>query len=352
MILRHGATGPAVAEVRQRLSDLGWDLPAGDAFDDDLDVAVRAFQQERGITVDGIVGPNTFARLDEARWNLGDRVLSFVPGHLMSGDDVAELQRRLSELGFSAGRIDGRFGRQTDVALREFQKGVGVTADGMCGPDTFRAFDRLVRTVSGGNATRLRDHVTLTDLRSGIADKVVVLDPGSALAPHLTYAVAVRVEGRLAALGTQVLLSRPDHAPDSTRVPSDRDRAELANDIDADLVLSLHVDSVASPLPQGLATFYYGDPRGGQHSTSGRVLADLVHQEVQARTDLLDCRTHPRTWDLLRYTRMPAVRVELGYLSHADDARRLGTPAFQDAVAEGLARALTRFCSPVGSPLL
>lgn len=348
MILRHGDVGPAVAEVRTRLRDLGWEITRGQDFDDDLDLAVRAFQQERGITVDGIVGPVTFARLEEARWNLGDRVLSFVPGHLMSGDDVAELQRRLNELGFSAGRVDGRFGRQTDVALREFQKGVGVTADGTCGPDTFRAFDRLVRTVSGGNATRLRDHVTLADLRSGIADKVVVVDPGSTLDPELTHAIAVRVEGRLAALGTQVVLSRPAHGVDETRVPTERDRAQFANDIDADVVLSLHVDSSPSPRPQGLVTFYFGDPRGGQHSVSGRVLAELVHQEVQARTDLLDCRTHPRTWDLLRYTRMPAVRVELGYLSNPVDAQRLRTAVFQDAVAEGLARALTRFCSPLG----
>jgi N-acetylmuramoyl-L-alanine amidase len=38
--------------------------------------------------------------------------------------------------------------------------------------------------------------------------------------------------------------------------------------------------------------------------------------------------------------------VELGYLSNESDARRLTSPAFQEAVAEGLASALTRFCSP------
>ena len=59
-------------------------------------------------------------------------------------------------------------------------------------------------------------------------------------------------------------------------------------------------------------------------------LAERVQEELAARTDLLDCRTHPRTWDLLRLTRMPAVRVELGYLSHEADARRLASPVFQD----------------------
>ncbi len=349
-MLRRGDTGAAVAEVRARLAHLGLcsDVADGDPalFDAPLDRAVRAFQQERGITVDGVVGPHTFRRLEEARWQLGDRVLSFTPGHLMAGDDVTELQRRLGQLGFAAGRPDGLFGHHTDLALREFQKGVGVTADGTCGPDTFRAFDRLVRTVTGGSATTLREHVTLIELQTGVADKVVVIDAGDRVDPDLCHAIAVRVEGRLAALGTQVLLTRPAQVDRPGEASDDPARAAFANLVDADLVLSLHVNAVDSPLPNGLVTFYFGDPRGGSHSPSGRILAELVQEELHGRTDLLDCRTHPRSWDLLRMTRMPAVRVELGYLSNEADARRLTSPAFQDVVAEGLAAAVTRFCAP------
>lgn len=348
--LRLGDEGAAVAEVRARLAHLGLcsDLSDADpaAFDAELDRAVRAFQQERGITVDGIVGPHTFRRLEEARWQLGDRVLSYAAGHLMAGDDVTELQRRLNQLGFAAGRADGIFGVQTDTALREFQKGVGVTADGTCGPDTFRAFDRLVRTISGGNADTLRDTVTLLDLQTGVADKVVVLDPGDTVDAELCHAIAVRVEGRLAALGTQVLLTRPAQREPGQDFPDDPARAQFANEVGADLVLSLHIDRVSSGRPNGLVTFYFGDPRGGQHSPSGRVLAQRVQEELAGRTDLLDCQTHPRTWDLLRMTRMPAVRVELGYLSNEADARRLTSPAFHDAVAEGIAAAVTAFCAP------
>ena len=344
--LRLGDEGAAVAEVRSRLVQLGLLDDAIDTdpsvFDADLDRAVRAFQQERGITVDGIVGQSTFRRLDDARWQLGDRVLSYVPGHLVSGDDVAELQRRLTTLGFATGRVDGLFGGQTDTALREFQKGVGVTADGTCGPDTFRAFDRLGRAVSGGNATSLREHQTVSELQTGVADKVVVVDPGLTVSPEISHAVAVRLEGRRAALGTQVVLTRGARADRG----DDSENALLANDIGAHLVLSVTVDRVHSPNPNGLATFYFGDPRGGTHSPSGLLLAERVHEEVLGRTDLLDCRVHPRTWDLLRMTRMPAVRVVLGYASNPADASRLTSTAFQDAVAEALAAAVTGFCQP------
>ncbi len=349
-MIRRGDSGPAVAEIRSRLSHLGLTLDIDpidpDVFDVALDRAVRAFQQERGITVDGVVGPQTFRRLEEARWQLGDRVLWFNPGHLMAGDDVAELQRRLNQLGFLAERPDGLFGRHTDEALREFQKGVGVTADGTCGPESFRAFDRLVRTVSGGSATTLREQVTLIELQTGVADKVVILDPGDPSRDDLCHAIAVRVEGRLAALGTQVLLTRPALSSGEDEAPDDRARAQFANDVGADLVLSLHVARASTPKPNGLVTFYFGDARGGTHSPTGRLFAEYVQDEVHSRTDLLDCHTHPRSWDLLRLTRMPAVRVELGYLSNEADARRLTSPAFQDVVAEGLAAAVTRLCAP------
>lgn len=57
---------------------------------------------------------------------------------------------------------------------------------------------------------------------------------------------------------------------------------------------------------------------------------------------MLDCRTHPKTWDILRLTRCPAVRVEVGYLTNPDDRRSLLDPAFRDIVAEGVLIAVKR----------
>ncbi len=348
-MLRLGSTGAAVAEVRARLAHLGLldnqseNAAAQDVFDDEVAIAVRTFQQERGITVDGLVGPETFRRLDEARWQLGDRVLSFAPGHLMVGDDVTELQRRLNQLGFNAGRPDGIFGSGTDLALREFQRGVGVSADGICAQETLRAFERLSRSIIGGDSGALREHASLASLRTGIADKVIVIDPGESVHPKLTYAICARIEGRLAALGTQVLLTRPEipvvHKTQSAH-------ADFANKMDADIVISLHLDQVESPKPNGISVYYFGSPNGGIHSPGGRILAGLINEELISRTDRKDCLIHARTWDLLRFTRMPTVRIELGYMSNVGDAKRLTSEAFHDAVAEGVVAALTTFCSP------
>ena len=71
-----------------------------------------------------------------------------------------------------------------------------------------------------------------------------------------------------------------------------------------------------------------------------------MQREIVARTDLLDCKVHAKTWELLRLTRMPAVRLELGHLTSARDAARLAEPSFRDTVAEALLVAVQRLYLP------
>jgi len=77
-------------------------------------------------------------------------------------------------------------------------------------------------------------------------------------------------------------------------------------------------------------------------STVGEALAQFLQRELTARTGMLDCRAHPKTWELLRLTRMPAVRIELGYLTNPEDRRKLLDPACRDVIAEGILVAVKR----------
>ncbi len=351
--LRLGDCGPAVAELRARLNHLGLLDGTGDVFDASVEGAVRHFQQERGLTTDGVVGQQTLRHLEEAHWQLGDRTLSFTPGHLMRGDDVIALQRRLTSLGFDAGRVDGIFGRQTEAALREFQRGVGVDPDGTAGLQTFRALERLGRPILGGSPERMRQHLALDALRTGIADKVIVLDPahGSNTPGNvadgcneadLVARLAMRIEGRLSALGTTVLLTRPLGGASIT----DAERAQFANDTHADLVVSLHVDASKSATASGVASFHYGVTPDTGWSHSGERAARRIHSAVLAATDLDDCRVQHKTWELLRLTRMPAVWIEAGYLSNPGDLARWQDDLFLDTLAEAIAQGIVAFFTP------
>jgi N-acetylmuramoyl-L-alanine amidase len=339
-LFREGDVDPAVRDIRDRLAATG-DLvadapsagPAMDTYDERVAQAVRAFQQRRGLLVDGIVGPQTYRALDGSRWALGDRILVHTPGHLLAGDDVAELQEQLLGLGFHVGRVDGLFGPATDTALRELQRGVGLVPDGTCGPSTLRALSQLLsRSVSGGAAHQLRETEQVRQAGPSLAGRVVVIDPGhgggdpgASARPDvdgldeagLVMDIARRIEGRLSATGVMAVLSR---SADGN--PEEQERAELANSLGADLVVSLHCEKADSASASGVATYCYGHDRPGAWSAVGERLADLIRRELVARTGLVDCQSHPRTWDLLRRTTMPAVRLDVGYLSNPEDATR------------------------------
>lgn len=349
-LYRLGDTGAAVVDIQATLTGLGLlEGPLG-SFDDPTDRAVREFQQRRGLSVDGLVGPETYRALAAARWTLGDRLLSLAT-HPYVGDDVASLQERLLELGFDAGRADGVFGARTERALRGLQHEYGLVPDGTCGPATLRALRQLGRHVTGGRPQVLRETEALHRSGAALPGKVVVIDPGhggedrGATGHGLEEAavvedLAARLEGRLTAVGVRALLTRG-----LDRSPSDAERAKFANDAGADLLLSLHVDRSSSPRCHGVAAYHFGAGRGTT-STVGEQLASLVQREVVARTDLLDCRVHEKTWELLRLTRMPVVRLELGHVSHAGDAARLADPAFRDTVAEAVLVAVQRLYLP------
>ena len=352
--LQIGDSGPEVLEVRDRLCRLGLltHIEGDPDFDDDLCHALKVFQQSRGLTVDGIVGPQTFRRLEEARWSLGDRVLIFMPRSMIHGDDVAQLQRRLIELGFTISRVDGIYGPQTERAVREFQKNVGLTNDGICGPAVFRALKRLARTVAGGSQEHLRELATWDPGHRprSVETCTILLDPSDADTPltghpewtesGICWDIAHRLEGRLVAAGAMVVMTRSPHSG----LSDESTRAQLANQQNVDLVLSLALDTHTNSVANGLATYYFGHQYS--RSATGMRLADLIQEELTSRTSLVDLNSHAKTWDLLRLTRMPSVKTTLGYSTNPDDCSFLIDSSIRDSIADGLVSAIDRIMAP------
>jgi N-acetylmuramoyl-L-alanine amidase len=361
--IRRGERGAAVAEIRSILVVLGLlvedpGVAAEPTFDESTETAVRAFQQSRGLSVDGAVGDETWRALDSARWRLGQRALFQTVADPLIGDDVRQLQERLLEMGYDVGRADGIYAGRTAHAVAQFQREMGLRPDGECGPATVGALRRLGRKVVGGKPQLLREAEAFRESGSALFGKHIVIDPAHGgpdlghvvpdgplrwVEADLVYDIAARLEGRLTAVGMRADLTR---GPAPTRALSVRERAQLANELGAHLLISLHLDGHRNPEADGVATYHYGS-QNGVSSTVGERLARLVQREIVVRTGMRDCRTHAKTWELLRLTHMPAVRVDVGYLTSPRDRAMLVDPTFRERIVEALMAAVQRMYIPV-----
>lgn len=109
-----------------------------------------------------------------------------------------------------------------------------------------------------------------------------------------------------------------------------RNRAAVANQWGADYFISIHTNSSPLPEAQGVEAYVYR--LGGRAEQLGQSIVDSVSQELGSRNR----GVMRANFAVLRRTRMPAVLVELGYLTNATEALNLNSPAWQRAVAAAI----------------
>ena len=339
---------PSAAEIRRLLEELqlvpnssadNWSTnPVAPTHDDPYELAIRQFQQERGLVANGVVDPDTHLELIGARYQLGNRPLKHLQP-VMRGDDVYQLQHQLAELGFHHGNLDGLFGPTSASSVRSFQSDYGLTIDGVCGTETAGALHNLLPKVTGGSASVLVSQAHRRTTGPDLAGRYIVLDPARPRNPDaldFLNQVTTRVRYQLELLGANAILSQGQHE----RL-SGHERSTRANDVDAEIYLSLDVASHESPHVEGVATYYFGSPSGA--SQVGRELAGLLQREISARTGFTDLGEHPRVLETLRATRMPSIHVELGYLSNETDRARMSDARVRHAITNAVVAAIQRF---------
>lgn len=131
-LLEHGNSGASVRQLQTLLKDKNYYSGKIDGkFGDGTERAVRNFQRDKGLPVDGKAGDKT--------WSLLNPISSPEPTLRMGSSDSAAVKRLQDFLGI---KQDGEFGQGTKNAVKKLQKAQGIRADGIAGPDTWAALKR------------------------------------------------------------------------------------------------------------------------------------------------------------------------------------------------------------------
>ena len=322
-LYRLGDEGNAVRDIQDRLAALGFDAPTNrrGVFDGATETAVLAFQRAKGLDDDGIVGPDTWRSLYEAGYRLGDRLL-FLRRPMLRGEDVAELQARLSSLGFDAGKIDSIFGPDTERAVIEFQSNRGLAEDGKVGPEVVTEIGLVTRGELSGGRHAVREREWLRGLPKTVAGARIYLDADcrdpreSREAWEAASAAALSIQE----VGGLPMMSRSQ----DTQFP-ERVRARRANRVGADVIIAFRISHDDTD-----RIFYFAS----EHSTSsaGHALAEAIAESAGGLTE-------GRANAMLKETRAPAAVV-----SHRSLDEKLGL-----AVAEGLHRFFAEGAASIGA---
>ncbi|GAB6930032.1 hypothetical protein JCM10914A_40150 [Paenibacillus sp. JCM 10914] len=178
---------------------------------------------------------------------------------------------------------------------------------------------------------------------SGGGKKTVVIDAGhggsqpGAVSPSgkqekvLNLSIALKVEALLRKESNiNVVMTRND---DATLGLSDR--VKVANSINADIFVSIHGNSSTSSSPNGTETYYTRD--------ASKPLANVIHKHLAKATGLADRGVKYSSLHVTRETKMPAVLLEIGFLSNKGDEAQLFKDEFQNRVAQGIVAGIKEY---------
>lgn len=211
-----------------------------------------------------------------------------------------------------------------------------------------------------------REHKAVEALSWSVASKVIVVDPGhggpdpgcvgesGVLEKDVNLTVARRLGTYLSQAGATVILTRdgdydlsdPEHQ--SSAIVRKRDdleaRMDLIKQYRADLFISIHANSIPSPRWWGAQTFYH--PK----DLEGKRLASLIQEELLKNLGQSYRWVRSEDFFVLRNAGVPAVMVEIGFLSNPREERLMSQPAHQGKIAWCIYAGVVRYFSGEPAP--
>lgn len=186
-----------------------------------------------------------------------------------------------------------------------------------------------------------------------LAGVTIVVDPGhggkdtgaigatGSYEKNNTLSTGLYLADLLRQAGAKVVLTRSNDASpagaDYTQLKDLQTRVDIANQNKADIYVSIHNDSFSNPEAGGVTTYISAE---NPEAEEARALATLVQQEVIKQVGLQDRKVKSANFYVIKNTKMPAILVELGFMSNPTEEKLVAASDFQKKAATGIYRGI------------
>ncbi|MEQ1860895.1 MAG: N-acetylmuramoyl-L-alanine amidase [Chthoniobacteraceae bacterium] len=177
----------------------------------------------------------------------------------------------------------------------------------------------------------------------------------------LTLDLAARLDQQLQAMDFKTVLTRRDDTYISLA-----DRAEMANQVDHSIFVSLHFNTSSRSSAAGIETYFatekiaqepgwlfagfFAKPDPRPDADRGEYLAGYVQASLLNRTEAGNRGIMPKAFFVVRHTRAPAVLIEAGFLTNPFEAKLIATPEYRDRLAAAIAEGVAEFSRTMPPP--
>ncbi|WP_052326454.1 N-acetylmuramoyl-L-alanine amidase family protein [Halobacteroides halobius] len=187
-------------------------------------------------------------------------------------------------------------------------------------------------------------HIVINTMTNNLAGKIIVVDPGhggydpGALGSFLrekniTLDIGLKLEDILEAAGAKVVMTRK-----TDQFISLEERAKLANKLNADIFVSIHINSHYTKDAFGTEIFIRED-----YSDNSLVLAHFIQDELVNEINTFNRGRKEGNLYVLEHTKMPAVLSEIAFISNPEEEELLSRNQFRSNVAVGLYKGISKY---------
>lgn len=193
---------------------------------------------------------------------------------------------------------------------------------------------------------------TIAEENSRLDGRIICIDPGhggkdngstgpaGTLEKENTLAVAILLRDMLEKNGATVVMTREtDREVGAPSAPNEEElsaRVAVANEIQADIFISIHNDFFTSRTTSGSSVFHYGDPASAK-------LAKCVQECVVKKLGSKNRGSRFASLYVLRYTKMPAIIVEIAFISNPVEEMLLSSAEGRNNAAESIFDGIVKF---------